>query len=100
MTNKSFYAIRTENFLTCEEYGYMGKGEPGCFFTWYLLPAEAKLYKLKKSADRLAKYYRSVGIECQVVEIIEDSEATTVANSYRDVEFEAGKQALIDRCAS
>lgn len=69
MKTKSLYAIRSEAFVSKNQYGYIGKAKEGYIFSWYPTTFDAKTYKSKKAAESLAKYYQSIGIKCRVVAI-------------------------------
>ena len=98
MTPKLLYAIRSENMHTYG-YGYVGKPISSIYhLTWYAKPLDATHYKSKASAQRRAKYYQELGIECRVVEIFEDFDACGV-HRFKDAELEARNQARIERYA-
>lgn len=94
------YAIRSENYLTRDSYGYAGKPESPIFhLSWYAFPLDATHYKSKSSAQRRAKYYQNLSIKCRVVEIRENLDACGIYR-FEDVELKAREQAKIERYAS
>lgn len=86
------YAIRSERY----GYRYAGKPESPMFYlSWYAVPLDATHYKNKQSAQRRAKYYQSLGIECKVIEIREDFDACGY-HRFKDVELENRHKVLIE----